>query len=176
MTAVQHATRVFGWVFVVVAIWGALVTGTSMEADPAAAPRLWGLFPVNLAHNFVHLLFGIWGLSAARSVAGSKIFTAVGGAVYLLLAVIGVFAPRLFGIMPVGGNDVWLHAALGIGLLLAGVILAGPPTPDPVVQPPKIRTVRPPGPGASTEGSVARPADETPARDRPGEEPPRDAR
>jgi hypothetical protein len=32
---------------------------------------LFGLFPVNAAHNVVHLLFGLWGLAASRSRRGA---------------------------------------------------------------------------------------------------------
>jgi hypothetical protein len=38
-----------------------------MEADPARAPQLLGLFAVNVLHNVVHVLFGIWGLAASRT-------------------------------------------------------------------------------------------------------------
>ena len=33
---------------------------------------LFGLFPVNAAHNAVHLLFGLWGLAASRTRRGSS--------------------------------------------------------------------------------------------------------
>ncbi len=117
MTTVQRFAQIFGWGFVLVAVLGFFTSGGSMEADPATAPHLLGLFPVNLLHNLVHLLFGVWGIAAARSVAASRTYTLVGGAAYLGLAVIGLIAPSLFGIMPIGGNDVWLHVLLGAGLL-----------------------------------------------------------
>ena len=30
------------------------------------------MFPINVLHNIVHLLFGVWGLLASRSDAGSR--------------------------------------------------------------------------------------------------------
>jgi hypothetical protein len=32
--------------------------------------RLLGIFPINILHNFVHLLIGVWGVAAYRSYGG----------------------------------------------------------------------------------------------------------
>lgn len=116
---VTRVAMVFGVVFLLVGILG-LVTpgGMQMGADPAPALLL-GLFPVNLLHNVVHLAFGAWGLAASRSFAGAKNYAQIGGVIYLVLAVLGFVAPTTFGLIPIGGNDIWLHALLGI--VLAGV-------------------------------------------------------
>ncbi len=90
-----------------------------MAAGPDA-PRLLGLFPVNLLHNIVHLLFGVWGLAASRSWGGSVAYTRAGGVIYLVLAVLGFFLPEFLGIMPIGGNDIWLHILLGLPLAIVG--------------------------------------------------------
>jgi hypothetical protein len=91
-----------------------------MVAEPATAPRILGLFPVNLLHNIVHLLFGVWGLAAARSFQGAKSYATIAGVLYVLLAILGFIIPTTFGLIPIGGNDIWLHALLGIVLLAAG--------------------------------------------------------
>lgn len=119
MTTVQRVAQIFGVVFILVALVGFYTGGMNMEADPAAAPAIFGMFPVNLLHNIVHLLFGIWGLAAARSYTGAKQYAQVAGAIYLVLAVVGYFSPSGFGFVPLGGNDVWLHLVLGA--ILAGV-------------------------------------------------------
>jgi hypothetical protein len=119
MTTVQRVAQIFGVVFILVALAGFYTGGMNMEADPATAPAIFDMFPVNLLHNIVHLLFGIWGLAAARSYTGAKQFAQVAGVIYLLLAVVGWFAPDGFGFVPLGGNDVWLHLVLGA--ILAGV-------------------------------------------------------
>jgi hypothetical protein len=77
------------------------------------------MFPVNILHNIVHLLFGVWGLMAARTFAGAVSYAKIGGIIYIVLAILGLVAPTTFGLIPIGGNDIWLHAALGI--VLAGV-------------------------------------------------------
>ena len=120
MTTVQRAAQIFGIVFLLVGIAGFFVTGLSMEADPEHAPRLLGLFPVNALHNVVHLLFGVWGLVASRTFEGSRTYGRVGGVVYLLLAVLGFVSPDMFGLVPIGDHDIWLHAVLGIGLAAIG--------------------------------------------------------
>lgn len=120
MTTVQRVAQIFGLVFIVVAIAGFVASGSSMEADPEMAPKLLGLFPVNLVHNVVHLLFGIWGLAASRSFEGSVTYGKVGGIAYLLLAVLGFLVPDGFGLVPLGGHDIWLHVLLGVALAAAG--------------------------------------------------------
>ncbi|HEX6642757.1 MAG TPA: DUF4383 domain-containing protein, partial [Thermoanaerobaculia bacterium] len=120
MTTVQRAAQIFGIVFLLVGIAGFFVTGLSMEADPEHAPRLLGLFPVNALHNVVHLLFGVWGLVASRTFEGSRTYGRVGGVVYLLLALLGFVSPDMFGLVPIGDHDIWLHAVLGIALAAVG--------------------------------------------------------
>ena len=129
MTTVQRAAQIFGIVFLLVGIAGFFASGMSMEADPEAAPHLLGLFPVNLLHNVVHLLFGVWGLLAARSFDGAVTYARVGGIAYLALAGLGLISADMFGLVPIGGNDIWLHAVLGIALAAIGFTAKRPATP-----------------------------------------------
>lgn len=91
------------------------------SAPPAHAPHLavetsygylFGLFPVNILHNIVHLAIGLWGVLAYRQLSTSRTFAKGLAALYALLAVMGVL-PYLnvtWGIIPLFGHDVWLHA------------------------------------------------------------------
>lgn len=125
---VTRVAMVFGAVFVLVGILGLVASGgMSMAADPAPAMLL-GMFPINLLHNVVHILFGVWGLVAARSFAGAKMYAQIGGVVYLVLAGLGFVAPTTFGLIPIGGNDIWLHAVLG-GVLAGFGFTAKPAAP-----------------------------------------------
>lgn len=118
-TTVQKIAMVFGVVFLLVAIVGFISpNGMAMTVDPPGL--LLGMFPVNLLHNVVHLLFGIWGLAAARSWSGAKTYAQVGGVIYLILALCGYFVPNGFNLVPLGGNDIWLHALLGLILAAVG--------------------------------------------------------
>ena len=130
---IKRIALVFGIVFLLVGIAGYLTEGgMSMQVEPAAL--LLGLFPVNMLHNAVHVAFGLWGIVASRSFAGARNYARIGGIVYLLLAVLGFVVPNGFGFVPLGGNDIWLHAVLGIALLAAGftakdeVVVAQTPT------------------------------------------------
>jgi hypothetical protein len=119
---VRRVALVFGIAFLLVALLGFIMPGPGgimdMSADPPANMLL-GLFPVNFLHNLVHLLFGVWGLVASRSFAGAKMYAQVVGVIYVVLAILGFVAPTTFGLIPIGGNDIWLHAVMGI--VLAGV-------------------------------------------------------
>jgi hypothetical protein len=77
---------------------------------------LLGLFPVNLLHNVVHILFGIWGVLAYRSMGGSITYFRSVAVIYAVLTVLGLIPAfeTTFGFIPIYGNDVWLHALLAI--------------------------------------------------------------
>lgn len=116
---VRRVALVFGIVLLLVGILGLVSAGgMEMGADPAPGMLL-GLFPVNLLHNIVHLLFGVWGLVASRSFAGAKLYAQVTGVIYIVLAICGLVIPTMFGFIPIGGADIGLHAVLG--LVLAGI-------------------------------------------------------
>ena len=115
---VQRVAQVFGWIFILVGVWGFFVSGGSMEAGPDA-PAILGLFPVNVLHNLAHLALGVWGILAARSFGGARAYARIAGVLYLLLAVLGFVDPTTFGLMPLGGGDIGLHLVLGV--VLAGV-------------------------------------------------------
>lgn len=117
---VKRVALVFGIVFLLIGVLGLLQPGgREMGAEPAPHVLL-GLFPVNLLHNIVHLVFGIWGLAATRSFSGAKSYAQIGGVLYIVLAVVGFVAPTTFGFIPIGGNAIWLHAVLGLALAYFG--------------------------------------------------------
>ena len=113
---VKRVAMVVGVVFLIVGILGVISPG-GMSMGVSSPGMVLGLFPVNLLHNIVHILFGVWGLLAARTFTGAKLYAQVGGVIYLVLAVCGWLLPDTFGLLPNGGNDIWLHALLGIALL-----------------------------------------------------------
>ena len=115
---VRRVAMVVGIMFLLLGILG-LVSPGGMTMGVDQSGMVLGMFPVNLLHNIVHLAFGVWGLVAARSFAGAKMYAQTGGIVYVVLAVCGFFIPTVFGLIPIGGSDIWLHALLGI--VLAGV-------------------------------------------------------
>lgn len=96
-------------------------------AAPAAvavptAGYLLGLFPVNALHNLFHIAWGIYGIVAYRSFGGARTFAKVTAVVYAVLTVFGLI-PGLntfFGILPLYGHDIWLHALITIAAAYFG--------------------------------------------------------
>jgi len=73
--------------------------------------NLLGLFPVNLLHNCVHLILGLAGILSSIALDSSRVYSRIICGIYGFLAIIGFF-PALnttFGLMPVFGNNIWLH-------------------------------------------------------------------
>lgn len=113
---------VFGIVFLLAGISG-FIPGM-LHAVPADAPPLtvntgyglvFGLLPVNVLHNLVHLLFGVLGIIAFAGVFSSRLYAQIVAVSYGLLVLLGLLPATntLFGLVPIWGNDVWLHLALG---------------------------------------------------------------
>jgi uncharacterized protein DUF4383 len=73
---------------------------------------LLGLFPVNVLHSVVHLAIGAWGIMAWRGMASLKVFARSLAIFYGALALMGVIPGMntLFGMLPMHGHDIWLHA------------------------------------------------------------------
>ena len=117
---VKRVAMFFGIVFILIGIAGFTVTGGMQMGYAANPPQLFGMFPVNLLHNLVHIAIGIWGVLAARSFSRAIAFCKLGGFAYLCLAVLGLVVPTFFGLIPIGGNDVFLHTVLGVFLVWAG--------------------------------------------------------
>ncbi len=120
MTTVQRAAQIFGWIFVLVGIVG-LFYSYSMDSA-----LLLGYFPVNVVHNAAHILLGVWGITAAKSFSGAKSYATIAGLLYIVLAIVGYVEPNPMNMLPLGGNDVYLHAVLGI--ILVGIGLTAKPT------------------------------------------------
>ena len=117
MTTVQRVAQIFGIVFLLLGIAGMIPGMGSYTMQDAA---MLGMFPVNVLHNVVHLLFGVWGLMAAKTFAGSKSYAQIAGVIYLVLAAAGFMWPDGFGLVHLGGNNMYLHAVLGLVLAAVG--------------------------------------------------------
>ncbi|MEA3031882.1 MAG: hypothetical protein QOG13_3207 [Sphingomonadales bacterium] len=115
---------IFGIVFIAAGIAGFVpqLLQPAEGGEIASGPHhllLLGIFPVNPLHNIVHLLFGLWGLAASRSAGAALLYARGVALIYALLAVCGWIPglDDLFGLVPLYGNDVWLH--LGLALVAA---------------------------------------------------------
>jgi Domain of unknown function (DUF4383) len=98
--------------------------GMSFAGNTSDA-QLLGIFEVSVLHNIVHLLFGVAGLALARTPSGGVSYLIGGGAVYLVLWVYGLVVndQSNANFVPLDSADDWLHFALGVLMLGAGLAL-----------------------------------------------------
>jgi hypothetical protein len=119
---VRYFALIYGIVFLIVGIAGFVPGLVIPAAPPAEAPvdtgfgRLFGLFPINWLHNLVHIAFGLWGLAAYRTFSGARLYARVVAIIYGILTVMGLIPvlDTTFGLVPLYGHDVWLHALLAL--------------------------------------------------------------
>ena len=109
----RTVAAIFGVVYLVAGVAGFILTSP-----------LFGLFPVNTLHNIVHVVLGailLWGMMNTASAILANRWV---GVLLIVLGVVGIIAgTSLDNLVPLGGNDVWLH--LGSGIVLFGVSLMG---------------------------------------------------
>ena len=130
MSLTRIVALAFGAVYVVAGVLGffgdPIVLNASHEGMESASGDLLGLFPVNTVHNVVHLLIGAFLLWGATEHDRAVLAARVVGAVYLLVGLLGFVAPDTFGLMPIGGNDIWLHLATAAVLLGVSLVNGEP--------------------------------------------------
>lgn len=129
-TPIQNAALWVGVVFLLIGVAGFIpgITTNYGEMQFAGADSeamLFGIFQVSILHNIVHLAFGAWGLAAARSFSGSRVFLIGGGLIYALLWVYGLVIDResAANFVPLNAADDWLHFVLAIGMIGLGAWL-----------------------------------------------------
>ena len=128
-TWLPTVAKVVGAVFLLVGILGFVPGITTHYNDMTFAShdsgaKLLGIFEVSVLHNVVHLLFGVVGLLATRTIANSARYLLVGGIVYLVLWLYGLFIDKhsAANFVPVNSADDWLHFVLGLGMAVLGAI------------------------------------------------------
>ena len=126
-TPVQNVARLLGIVFLLVGILGFvpgittnLYDGLDFAGDGSEAELL-GLFQVSVLHNIIHLLFGVAGLALANTASGARTYLIGGGALYLVLWLLGLIGGLDW--VPTNTADDWLHLVLGVVMVGAGVVL-----------------------------------------------------
>ena len=114
---------VFGAIFVIVGIWGFLLTGfDNWAATDTNETVLW--FEVNPLHNVVHLLVGGALLAgAAGGERGARAITMLVAVTYTIVGIVGFFATGTdWNVLALNTADNWLHlgtAALGFLAVMA---------------------------------------------------------
>ena len=111
---------VLGLGFVVAAVAGFFPSPPAADALPLTIEhghgRALGLLPVNTPHNLVHLLFGVLGLAAYAGMFPARAYAQLVAVAYLALTVLGLLPATntTFGLIPIYGADVALHALIGL--------------------------------------------------------------
>src|SRR6185436_14014723 len=109
---------IFGIVFLIAGLMGLVplfLVPPPIDAPPANFTLLYGyllgLFPVNLIHSLMNIVVGAWGIAAGRGRQSPTGFARGIAILFGVLAVMGML-PLLnttLGMMPLWGNDVWVH-------------------------------------------------------------------
>jgi len=137
-SSIQRVATLSGILFLTVSAVGFAAGAGGHQMLGMNTGMLLGLFPVNVLHNVVHMLFGIWGIWSGWSARRSIAYALGSGAAYLVLAILGMLTPTLLGMVPIGGYDVVLHLVLAVALAGAGfwaMWFASAPAQQPVAQP-----------------------------------------
>ncbi|MER3492604.1 MAG: DUF4383 domain-containing protein [Mastigocladus sp. ERB_26_2] len=73
-------------------------------------------FAINVLHNIVHLAVGVWGLLSYRSYIKAQYYARGLAIFYGVLTIMGLLPVlnTVFGLIPIFGNNVWLHGLTAI--------------------------------------------------------------
>lgn len=120
MTA-KSAALILGVIFIAVGALGFVdnpIIGESQDA----------IFHADQLHNIVHIVSGVLFVLVALAAPGSaRGFLILFGLVYLALGIIGYVQfgkegmGKVLGVLHVNANDNYLHMALGVVIILAGL-------------------------------------------------------
>ena len=115
----QRFVQIVGVVFLLVGVLGffpGLKSAPSLGLPHLAVDGGYGLFlglfPVNWLHNLVHLGIGIAAWSSSEDNGSARQFARGLTILYGALAVMGLIPVfnMTFGLIPLYGHDIWLHA------------------------------------------------------------------
>jgi len=118
----RRFAQVFGAVYVVVGLLGFVVTGFSGFAATGGHKLL--LFGVNPLHNLVHIAVGSVWLLASRRETTAREASALIGAVYLVVGILGLFlagGSSELNLLNLNQPDNLLHFASALAALYFGL-------------------------------------------------------
>jgi uncharacterized protein DUF4383 len=128
MSLARTVAAVLGVVYVLVGVIGFLPDPLVQASTTASATgALLGVFPINPLHNVVHLVIGASLLYASMATATAVMVSRVIGVVYVVVGLLGLVSPNGFGLLPLGGADIFLHLGTGGVLLAVGFMNTGAP-------------------------------------------------
>jgi hypothetical protein len=119
-STVQRAAFVCGWVLIALGLVGFLISPGGMSPDPNVAADVFWIWPVNIVLSVLHLTWGVFGLASSQWHRSARNFSRITAAVFVILAIWGIVTPAFVGLFPVGGNNIWLDAIIGIAMGYVG--------------------------------------------------------
>jgi hypothetical protein len=113
--------RIFGVLFLVTGALGFVPMAAIAQPAPVDANFinldlyyrfLFGLFPVNVVHDGLHVFLGLWGLLAANRFGSAVTYCRFVAVFYFFVVILGIIpiTNTLFGAVPIYGWDIALHA------------------------------------------------------------------
>jgi|SRR5688572_27040304 len=131
----RNFAMIMGIAFLLVGILGFIPGVNQLHGDDLAAEglRVGGpghgmlltLFHVNLLHNLVHVVFGVMGLAMARRYDTARLYARIVAVSYALFVVLGLLPDpfnTVFGLVPIHGNNVWLHGIIALAAAYFGFV------------------------------------------------------
>jgi hypothetical protein len=131
----QVYALVFGATLLLAGIIGFFYSADFSTGDDAGRDALIGAFDVNGWHNIVHIASGVLGLALARSWRGARLYAYGFGAVYLAVTVWGFVigdGESIAGLIPINTADNFLHLAIALLGIIAGIATPAAPPPTTV--------------------------------------------
>ncbi len=137
MKSTQYFTLTFGVIYLVLGILGLIpnaietIDSANLTVDPdlnATFSYLLGILPVNNLSSGINLLLGLTGIATAIALDSARAFSGLLGIIMTAGAVLGLipYADTLFGLTPLFGTNVILHAITAVFAIYFGFIK----TPD----------------------------------------------
>jgi len=126
MSLARTIAAILGIIYVLLGVVGFLPDPLVQASTAASATgALLGIFPINPLHNVVHLVIGASLLYASMATATAIMVSRVIGGVYVVVGLLGLASPDGFGLLPLGGADIFLHLGTGAVLLAVGFMNGG---------------------------------------------------
>lgn len=120
-TPAQIYSLVFGITLLVAGVAGFFAdssfdVGSGVQGDDLI------VFEVNGWHNLVHIASGALGLALMGRADTARLYALGFGAVYLVVTIWGfIDGSDVLGLIPVNSADNWLHVAIAVTGILAGI-------------------------------------------------------
>jgi hypothetical protein len=119
----SRVALIYGIIFIAAGVAGfipGLLHPIPHDAPPLTVTAGYGLvlgiLPVNVLHNYLHLVFGVLGIAAFLKWFRPRRYLQIVAVAYMVFFLMGLLPATYttFGLVPIYGADVWLHLVLSL--------------------------------------------------------------